>query len=51
MAIVVSIGLIVPYRVGEKCQVIIYMEVLSNLVKFRGIKCTCKVGALSSFFG
>jgi len=48
--IVVSISLKGPFQVKEKCQVIICMHVLSNLVNVRGIKCTCKRGNLSNFY-
>jgi len=50
VTIVLSIGLNGPYRAEGKCQVIIFVQVLSNLVKVKGIKFTCKVGDLSNFF-
>jgi H2-forming N5,N10-methylenetetrahydromethanopterin dehydrogenase-like enzyme len=50
MASVVSINLNGPHGVVDKCQVIICLQVLSNLVKIRGIKCTCKVVSLNYHF-
>jgi len=45
----VPVSLKGPYPGVEGCQVIIYMQVLSNLVRVRGVKCTCKVDNLGSF--
>jgi hypothetical protein len=39
-----------PKRFQEKYQVIIFVQVLSNLMKGRGIKCTCKVALWAVFF-
>jgi hypothetical protein len=51
MDVVLSLGLNGPYWGIEGCQVIIYVYILLNLVKIRGINRTCKVGNLSSFLG
>jgi hypothetical protein len=46
---VVTVSLKGPYPGVEGCQVIIYVPVLSNLIRVRGVKCTCKIGNLDSF--
>jgi hypothetical protein len=40
-----------PYPDVEGCLVINFMQGLANLVDVRCIKCTCKLGDWTSFFG
>jgi hypothetical protein len=44
-----SFSLKSSHEIVEKLQVIIFMQVLLNLMDVRYIKCACKVGDKSSF--